>query len=108
MLPTKLVESGSISEAVQDTFSGEYPCEMCELAALKRSVEQKQSTPIPGSSEKKSDKASPLISFISKAICIYPPKRDKFPNTQHFPRLNSLATSPETPPPDTLTVWKPT
>ena len=75
MIPTKYAESGSMSQAIDETFSGDYPCSMCELAARKRAAEQPASPTAPNS-EKKSKKSQKLIIFSHKMICIYPPKLD--------------------------------
>ena len=104
MIPTKYVESGSMSQAIDETFSGDYPCKMCELAARKRVAEQNPLSPTAPSSEKKSDKSQKLIIFSKKMICIYPPKLDGFPRSGDTFELSSLASSPETPPPDSSLV----
>jgi len=39
MLPTQLQETGSVTEAVKNTFDGEHPCELCIVAEQLREAE---------------------------------------------------------------------
>jgi len=43
MLPAQIIATGSVSEAVEKTFSGEHPCSFCELAEAIRDNESTDS-----------------------------------------------------------------
>lgn len=100
MIPTQLAKTGSVTEAVKNTFDGEHACPMCELAAAKRKTED---TPAPQSPEpeKKKLKASYTIGRISP-IRNYPPQLPSFTFPTNSPRYSSLSDSPDTPPPQLL------
>lgn len=36
MLPTQLIETQSMTEAIENTFDGRHPCELCEVAKQMR------------------------------------------------------------------------
>ena len=42
MVPTRLVKTRSLEAAVESTFSGEYPCPLCKIAAETREQEQNE------------------------------------------------------------------
>lgn len=100
MIPTQLAKTGSVSQAVENTFSGDHACPMCEIAAVKRDAEE---TPAPLSpeTEKKKAKSTYTICHLSQ-IRSYPPRKEPFPFPRSSLRLTSLAASPDFPPPQLL------
>lgn len=63
MIPTQLVKTGSMSEAIENTFSGSHPCSLCAAAAQLRDIEQDEpsdSTPNPQSKKDLELKLLPL------------------------------------------------
>ena len=101
MIPTQLVETGSVAQAVEKTFSGDYPCAMCELAAVKARAEKKsESQPLaPGP---KDEKQAPLVLFPSSCprTTVYPPREILLSCREAVTAPVSFSVLPETPPPD--------
>lgn len=42
MIPSELIATGSLSQAVENTFDGQHPCKMCEMASAFREMEEGQ------------------------------------------------------------------
>ena len=100
MIPTQLAQTGSITEAVANTFDGEHACPMCDLAAAKRESEE---TPSPKSPESEKKKAkSPYTLYRIPLVRCYPPQRASFPPPSSSPHYTSQTYSPDTPPPQHL------
>lgn len=101
MIPTQLVETGSVQEAVQKTFSGDFPCAMCELAALKAETEKKNdSQPLAPNSQ--DGKQAPLVLFSapSPRTIVCPPREMLTIRQIKTTVPASFSEAPETPPPD--------
>lgn len=104
MIPVQFVESGSVEDAIENTFSGDHPCAMCEIAAQRRLSEvealKSSSDPILPEKSKLEVKTSSLISPVFRKIVIISMKNDRFllPSAQYF--AAQLVISPATPPPD--------
>ena len=99
MVPTKLLESGSVTQAIEETFSGNYPCKMCRLAAIQRQLENDNTDPNRPAKEKERDK-SPLCFSLRETTRIYVIKLDSFSHLSDSEVMLSYHSSPETPPPD--------
>ncbi|GAA5496962.1 hypothetical protein SAMN02745181_0082 [Rubritalea squalenifaciens DSM 18772] len=99
MIPTQLAKTGSVEKAVENTFSGKYPCPMCELAAIKREMENNAP---PFAPEQREDKTKLQVLFSSHLlpVRIYPPNRDTFPRPRSFSAPLNFSISPDSPPPD--------
>lgn len=99
MIPTQLAQTGSVEQAVENTFSGEYPCPMCKLAAMKREMEN--DTP-PVAPEKQEDKSKLPTLFASRlsVIQVYPPALETFAFPLSFSPSLNVSSSPDSPPPD--------
>lgn len=102
MIPTQLAETGSITEAVENTFDGNHACPMCEIAAAKREVETEDpaSPDQPQPDKKKAKSAYTLCSFSS--FPVYTPERSSFSFPENSPYLSGQSASPDTPPPQLL------
>ncbi len=73
MLPTQWVETGSVVEAVSNTFDGEHPCEFCKTAERMRMAEQstpESPEPAPGMG---SQGAKKLLCFKSQKFQVIAP-----------------------------------
>lgn len=102
MIPTQLAKTGSVTEAVENTFDGEHACPMCEIAAVKREAESsQQDEPSPSQPEKKKAKAAYTLSFLP-SFKLYAPASNTFPYPQGSPKYSSRSGSPDTPPPQFL------
>lgn len=86
-------QTGSFREAVEMTFGGDYPCELCSLV--------KESTPATNQDSK------PAIEEASKILLLIPKGRvtllPNTPSSESFAQLDEQGRfyfmSPETPPP---------
>ena len=49
MIPTELSKTGSITQAIEKTFSGDHPCQLCFLAEelVANDAEPSEETPAP-------------------------------------------------------------
>ena len=99
MLVSYSLKSGSVVQAVSETFDGEHPCELCKLA-------QQQADPEPAE-----DKQAPkvdgklkvhLIAEVIPAVVISAPPPLVFTTAAEV-RLCVLQHTPDTPPPRGLT-----
>lgn len=63
MLPTYFAQTGSVTQAVENTFKGNYPCPMCKLAAAKRQQEESQSPEVP---VPKKELGKPIVLFLTR------------------------------------------
>lgn len=99
MIPTQLAKTGSVEQAVENTFSGEYPCPMCKLAAMKREMENNAPPIAP---KQKEDKTKLPVLYASRIlpVRIYPPAAETFPFPQSFSPTLNFSSSPDSPPPD--------
>ena len=62
MIPAELSKTGSVTQALENTFSGEHPCELCKLAEKLEIVESgdsEEETPSPSKPSHK--KQAPLF-----------------------------------------------
>ena len=53
MIPTRIIERGSVAEAVESTFSGKAPCPLCLIAEKKTQKDPESPARVPSDSLKK-------------------------------------------------------
>ncbi|MDB4259143.1 hypothetical protein N9830_01825, partial [Akkermansiaceae bacterium] len=83
-----------VREAINDTFSGESPCEIC--CALAEVTEQEQEdAPL-----KKGGDQGPKLFAKFSSLQLFPPARDTWPRLTEFVALSSLHLEIPTPPPE--------
>jgi hypothetical protein len=82
-----------VSEAIQMTFSGQYPCKMCKVIAEKKNSEQQKALSL----EKYDKKFLPLPAIELVAVSSSP---TTFPSFISY--LQSRSDCPPTPPPRSL------
>ncbi len=94
MLITYSMQNGSVSQAVAETFDGEHPCALCQLAKKTESnpADQKQAPQTDGKIKVH------LIADAVPAIVISAPPSRVFPVRTEV-RAAVLSHSPDTPPP---------
>jgi hypothetical protein len=99
MLVSYSMQSGSVAQAVSETFDGEHPCALCKLAQQEA---EKEST--SGQQAPKADGKIKLhlIAQVVTAIVISAPPPIAF-TTAAEARLCVLHHTPDTPPPRRLT-----
>ena len=100
MLPAQLAKTGSVSQAVENTFDGDHACAMCEIAAAKREAEQ-QPSEAPTQRDKTKEK-QPCIALAIKGIKISPMPKLAYPTVSDDLALSSYGHHPDTPPPQRL------
>lgn len=64
MIPSELIATGSLSQAVENTFDGEHPCELCKIASAFREMEEgerESEEPAAPSSPSKPKEILPLV-----------------------------------------------
>ena len=94
MLVSYSVEKGSVVQAVSETFDGEHPCPLCQLA------KKTESAPADNQQAPKADSKIKLhlIADAVPAIVISAPPAQVFPVRAEV-RAFVLSESPDTPPP---------
>ncbi len=101
MIPTQLKETGSLSQAVENTFDGDHPCGFCH-AAEKLQLEESPEPDSPSPSQK--DLKKP----VAKDVLVSALRRTRAPRVYgQFQRLSwehsipsaSLSERPPLPPP---------
>lgn len=103
MIPTQLAQTGSLNQAVENTFSGEHPCPMCKLAEAKQKAEQKP-TPHTPENTKSENKLTACISIPVLPVKIFPPAPSHFIHPEVMLLLLSHSSRPACPPPDSFVV----
>lgn len=101
MLPAQLAKTGSVSQAVENTFDGEHACSMCEIAAAKRESEQQPSPEAPAPKKPAKEK-QPVISLAINTIKLFTKPSSVFPSFSDDLAQRSFGHHPETPPPQAL------
>jgi len=99
MLVSYSLKSGSVVQAVSETFDGEHPCELCKLAqqqADKEPADDKQAPKVDGKLKVH------LIAEVIPAVVISAPPPLVFTAAAEV-RLCVLQHTPDTPPPRGLT-----
>ena len=94
MLVSYSMQKGSVVQAVSDTFDGEHPCPLCQLA------KKTESAPADDQQAPKADGKLKmhLIADSAPAIVISAPPPHVFPDRTEV-RAFVLSQSPDTPPP---------
>ncbi len=103
MIPTQLQETGSLTQAVSNTFDGEHPCEFCHVAERLRDLE----TPPPFSPNsgqeapltKKTGPKDLLVGRISAPLIPSPVSIFLGHRSGPEHHISSWETCPESPPP---------
>ena len=99
MLPAQFAETGSVTEAVSNTFDGEHACSMCEMADAQRELEQQNQSSAPA--KKKSLASSlELQRYQISKLQVYPPSGQRLPVDHDGELAETLAVLPDLPPPD--------
>ena len=103
MLRAYSQRSGSLAVAVEQTFDGQHPCELCQAIALAKSGEHKQGPATPGPSKDAPAKA--ILADVTpcpahrvpfgvewpRAVSLSGPSRDERPPTPPPRRVNVAA-----------------
>ena len=93
MIHDRAPEMG-LSEAISNTFSGEYPCEIC-CALAEVTPEEKEETPL-----EKSGKQIPKLFAKFANVRLFPPAREAWPRSERVISLRSIHLKIPTPPPE--------
>jgi len=104
MIPTQVVNTESVTQAVENTFSGDYPCPLCRAAAEQRHQElleaqKEQDKPAP-KPQKESLKKLPLPFPQSSDPFVVARQKTIFPKPQSDSKLHSILLDIDCPPPD--------
>lgn len=102
MLPAQLAQTGSVSQAVENTFDGEHACPMCKIASAKRETEQQQSPDAPAQKDQKVKEKQPFITFSIEASKTFSQLQHTFPALSDDLAQRSYGHHPDTPPPQAL------
>ncbi len=95
MISDRTSEMG-FEEALNDTFSGEHPCEICEAMAAADQKEQEEN-PLRQSEKESSKLFSPAS--ITKQPAVFPPSQYRFLSLTAAARFQSVIHELPTPPP---------
>ncbi|MFC5049831.1 hypothetical protein ACFPK9_04295 [Rubritalea spongiae] len=101
MLPTQLAKTGSVSQAVENTFDGKHACSMCEIAAAKREAEQQPAPEAPAPKEQVKEK-QPVIALAIAPLKLFSKPKSAFPSLTDDLAQRSFGHHPDTPPPQQL------
>lgn len=99
MLPAQLAETGSVKQAVSNTFDGKHACSMCKIAEAQREAEQQGQLPAQGQ-KKGAAKSIDLQRYQIASLQVYPPSGDLIPVRREQERAQRVTTLPDVPPPD--------
>lgn len=64
MVPSELIATGSLSQAVENTLDGQHPCELCKVASAFREIEK-------GEKESESPLVPPTSSTPKKSVPLF-------------------------------------
>ncbi len=101
MLPAQFSESGSVEEAVRNTFDGKHACSLCKLADAQREAEESNSAPA-GSKNQGSSMTLVLRLYQILVAEIYAPSGKFIPYWVTDERAEHISVLPEVPPPDCI------
>lgn len=100
MVPAKFSESGSLRQAVEETFGGQHPCEMCHLAARLNAADQPQEPTPTKPNPRDHENPFQIIHQLIRPVAVYPPAGKRFSRPAGNLAPTEALLTPFCPPPE--------